>query len=196
MPHAILREIPSVLQSQRLILRCPQAGDGALVHLAIVESLVALRQFPASLPWAMREQSIESSEIFCRTAHADFLAGKGFAYLVLDKTDSKLIGCAGLHRPDWDMSQIEIGYWCRSSQTGHGYISEAVRTLTDIALHHLPITRVVLVTDEHNHPSMAVAHRTGFTLESTLPSVIPIPDSNLRTDIRRYSYVYHGGLPP
>ncbi|MFM2065214.1 MAG: hypothetical protein RLZZ584_123 [Pseudomonadota bacterium] len=48
--------------------RPPQAGDGVLVCAAVRESLVALREFPASLPWALAEPSGDASEVFCRPA--------------------------------------------------------------------------------------------------------------------------------
>ena len=33
------------------------------------------------------------------------------------------IGGTGLHRIDWAQRQFEIGYWCRSSRVGEGFVT-------------------------------------------------------------------------
>ncbi len=48
-----LPDLPDRLETDRLLIRCPQVGDGRQVHEAVVASLIALREFRASLPWAM-----------------------------------------------------------------------------------------------------------------------------------------------
>jgi hypothetical protein len=70
----ILLDLPASLQTERLMLRPPQSGDGLLLLEAVTESLPELRRFLASLPWVAGEQTLESSETFCRTAQANFIA--------------------------------------------------------------------------------------------------------------------------
>jgi hypothetical protein len=38
MSNPLLRDIPLQWETQRLLIRCPQPGDGAIVHAATVES--------------------------------------------------------------------------------------------------------------------------------------------------------------
>ncbi|MBI3229033.1 MAG: hypothetical protein HYZ45_02250 [Burkholderiales bacterium] len=61
MPNPILLNLPDHLETSRLHMRVPRAGDGAQVYAAVCESLPALRQFTASLPWVVGEQSEENS---------------------------------------------------------------------------------------------------------------------------------------
>ena len=63
-----LRDVPSTLHTPRLLMRCPQPGDGALVHAAVVDTLAALRQFPASLPWALPDDANLASSRVCERA--------------------------------------------------------------------------------------------------------------------------------
>ena len=55
-----LRDVPDSFDTERLTIRCPRAGEGPLLHEAVVASLDALREFPASLPWAMAEPTLET----------------------------------------------------------------------------------------------------------------------------------------
>lgn len=93
----ILRDIPDAFETERLIVCCPGAGDGAAVHATVVETLAELRARPASLPWAQAEPSIEASEEFCRHACADFLARRNLAMLLFEKAGGDLVGSSGLH---------------------------------------------------------------------------------------------------
>jgi len=57
---------------------------------------------------------------------------------------------------------LEIGYWLRTSQTGHGYMTAAVDALARVALALPGIERVALRHDAGNSRSAAVAERAGF----------------------------------
>ena len=104
-------------------LRLPRAGDGAMVHAAVAESITDLRRFLGAIPWVAEEPSEQASELFCRNGHANAAARKDFPFLLLDRASGAFVGVAGLHRPDWAVPKIEGGYWCRSSRTGHGLVS-------------------------------------------------------------------------
>lgn len=168
MQHQVLREVPAQLQSGRLLLRPPRPGDGAVLYEAVSESLPELRRFIASVPWVAAEQSVDASEIYCRTASANFLLRQDMPYLIFAKRSGQLIGSTGLHRPDWSVPKFEVGYWCRTSCTGQGYITEAVKILVAMAEGTLGAARLELITDEGNSRSRAVAQRADFQLEGIL----------------------------
>ena len=69
----ILIDLPDAIHNERLTIRAPRAGDGRKVFEATVESLEALREFPASLPWALEEPSIAASESFCRAVASNYI---------------------------------------------------------------------------------------------------------------------------
>jgi len=176
----ILLDLPLSIETTRLMLRPPRAGDGTALYEALTESLPALRKFLASLPWVAAEQTLESSEAFCRNAEANFLARKDLPFFVFEKKSGRLVAAAGLHRTVWQTPKTEVGYWCRTSASGNGFVTEAVNALVDYAFRHVNAVRVELITDEENAASRRVAERAGFALEGVLRHERRAPDSSLR----------------
>lgn len=180
MPNPLLLDLPASIESPRLLLRPPRSGDGAALHEAIVESLPELRRFLASLPWVAEEQTHDSAEIFCRNAESNFIARRDLPFLVFAKDSRRLIGACGLHRTAWDVPKTEVGYWVRSSESGKGYVTEAVKRLVAVAFTTLRAERIELITDAGNLASRRVAERCGFELEGILRSERRAPDGSLR----------------
>jgi len=192
MTDPILLDLPAQLLTARLLLRPPQAGDGPVLHEAVAESLPALREFLSSVPWVAEEPSVERSEVFCRNAHANFLARRDMPFLVFERQSHRLLGATGLHRPNWSLPKLEIGYWCRTSASGHGLAGEAVAALADYAFAHARVARLELITDEQNLRSRRIAERCGFRLEGVLVHDRRAPDGTLRNTCM---YARTAGLP-
>lgn len=152
-------------ESERLLIRVPRPGDGALFNEAVVESLEALKPWVA---WAAVPPALEASEFSCRQAYAKFLLGEDLRVFFISKDDGALVGGSGLHHPDWKLRQFEVGYWGRSRYGKKGLITEGVKALTDHAFEILRASRVYLTTDAANTASWRLAERAGFELEGTL----------------------------
>jgi RimJ/RimL family protein N-acetyltransferase len=180
MTDPLLIDLPVHIDTQRLILRPPRAGDGPMFHAAVVESLTELRRFLASLSWVAAQQSVEQAEAHCRNAQANFIARRDLPFLVLERSSGEMVGVAGLHRTEWSTPKTEVGYWGRASRSGHGFVTEAVEALVDYAFIHIQAVRVELITDEDNHASRRVAERCRFGLEGTLRSERRATDGSLR----------------
>ncbi len=163
--HPILLEFPYSFETERLTVRGPLPGDGEELHRAVVESQAELRQW---MPWAIDVPTAEEYEIRVRQGQLDFLARKDLWMMILLRGTRTIIGGTGLHRMDWEVPRFEIGYWARTSHTGKGYITEAVRSLVNFAFHDLSARRVEIRCDALNARSIAVAERLNFTLEGTL----------------------------
>ena len=176
----ILLNLPSSIETPRLTLRPPRTGDGPALHQALSESLPELRRFLASLPWVAAEQTLESAEMFCRNSEANFVSRKDLPFLVFEKRTGNLVASAGLHRTAWQTPKSEVGYWCRTSATRNGFVTEAVIALTEYAFQHIRAVRVELITDEENVASCRVAERAGFVLEGVLRNERRAPDASLR----------------
>jgi len=188
MPSPVLREVPLQFETERLLIRCPQPGDGRMVYASVVESLSALREFPASLPWAMAEPSVETSEQFCREAQANYLLRASLPMLLFIKGTNTLVGSSGLHDFDWSVPKCEIGYWGRSSFGRQGLITEAVKAITAFAFTQLGVRRVEALPDAENVPSCLVCERAGYALEGTLRNDRIAPGGTLR-NTRVYALV-------
>ncbi|MEP7330352.1 MAG: GNAT family N-acetyltransferase [Betaproteobacteria bacterium] len=180
MNDPLLIDLPTTIETRRLLMRPPQAGDGVLLHAAVVESLVELRRYLASLPWVAAEQTLGLSEAYCRNAQANFIARKDLPFLLLEKSTGLVVGATGLHRTEWATLRTEVGYWVRTSRARSGLMTEAVSALTDYAFAHLRAARVEIITDEDNVASRKVAERCHFVLEGTLRNERRAPDGTLR----------------
>jgi len=161
----ILREIPYRFESERLTIRGPLPGDGVRVRTAVVESQEALKKW---MPWAVSVPSEEEYEVIVRKGQIRFLSREDLWMMLLLKDTETVIGGSGLHRIDWSVPKLEIGYWVRTSYGRKGYVTEAVKAITQFAFRECEANRVEIRCDENNVRSAAVARRAGFTYEGTL----------------------------
>jgi len=172
--------VPESLETERLQLRPFRTTDAPQLHEALLESIAELRKHLWFLPWVSEEQTLQSAEVRCRRAEANFLVRGDLPYLAFTKSTGRLVASVGLHRTDWSLPKTEVGYWVRTSEAGKGYATEAVLELTNWALYGLRAKRVELVTDENNQGSRRLAERCGFALEGVLRSTMQSPDGQLR----------------
>lgn len=180
MSDPILLDLPLHIETPRLLLRVPQAGDGPAHLDAVSESLPELKLFLSFLPWVANEPTPESCEARCRTDQANFFARKNLVFLMFEKSSGQLLGSVGLYRTNWETPKTEVGYWCRTSRSGNGFAREAVAALTDYAFSHIHAVRVELITDSENSASRRVAERCGFSLEGILHNELRAPNNSLR----------------
>lgn len=179
----ILRDFPEQFETERLLIRAPQFGDGAEVNAAICESFHNLRPW---MPWAQTMPTLEESEEHVREGRAKFLARTDLLLHLYLKGTNTLVGSSGLHRIHWEVPKFEIGYWVRQRFEGQGYIREAVAGITQFAFETLGARRVEIRMDDRNVRSRRVAERLGFTLEGVLRHDLRAVDGELR-DTRVYA---------
>ena len=165
MKPPILRDFPDTFETERLLIRSPLPGDGPEEYAAVRESFEDLVPW---MPWPREHRTIEDSEAIVRRARARFLERTDLMLLLFLKGTRTLVGSSGLHRIDWAVPKFEIGYWCRTGFTGRGYITEAVRGISEFAFERLGARRVEIRCDSRNLPSARVAERAGFRLEGEL----------------------------
>lgn len=163
----ILLDVPESFETERLTIRGARLGDGPSVNAAIAETWDSLHQW---MDWARTMPSVEDSEERARISHAKFVAREDFGLRINLKGTETLVGMSGLHVRDWSIPAFEIGYWCRKSFEGKGYITEAVKGITRFGFELMKAERIVIRCDEQNMRSAAVARRAGFTLEGILRS--------------------------
>lgn len=176
-PDPLLLDFPDQFETERLLIRAPQPGDGPAVHDAILESLDNLKPW---MVWAQQAPSLEETESNIRQAAADFQARKDLRLLIFRKSDGLLVGSSGLHRIDWRVPKFEIGYWARRSLVGMGYVTESVCGIADFAFRELGAHRLEIRCDARNERSANVAERAGFTLEGRLRADTRDPRGILR----------------
>ena len=160
--HALLLDVPEVVEAERLTLRATRAGYGAALHAAIMESLDDLRLW---MPWAREPRTLETSEARCREATARWHSREELDFCFFSRGDGALVGTGGLHTIDWSLPRFEIGYWVRAGRRGQGLATEATRVLAGMAREALGAVRLEITSDARNAASRRVAEKAGFELE-------------------------------
>jgi RimJ/RimL family protein N-acetyltransferase len=177
MKSSILKDFPDRFETERLRSRCPLPGDGPELFAAIRESHDELKPW---MPWVESHKTTDNSEESARRGWVEFLERSDLRMHLFLKDSGTLVGSSGLHRIDWSVPKFEIGYWCRTRFAGQGYITEAVRGISDFAFDVLDANRLEIRCDSLNHRSVKVAKRAGFHLEGELRNAEVGPDGSLR----------------
>jgi RimJ/RimL family protein N-acetyltransferase len=178
----ILLDLPDQFETERLVLKAPQIGDGKMINEAIRESHPELKPW---LTWADPLPSPEKSEEMNRLSIAQYLRREVFRLNVHQKSDGLFIGVTSLHHINWSVPAFEIGYWVRTSLAGKGYARESVLGITDFAFSVLGAQRMEIRCDPSNDRSAAVARKSGYTFEGTIRH-----DMRERDDTLSSAYVF------
>ncbi len=170
-------DIPKSLESERLIIRMPTVDDAAEVCEAIAESQKELIHW---MSWADELPTLAEQEERFENVMARFERAEDLWLFLFAKDTGKFIGGSGLHNVDWSVPKFAIGYWIRTSCAGRGYMTEAVKAITDFAFSTLNAKRVEIRMDTRNARSVRVAERADFTLEGILHNERRAMDGSLR----------------
>ncbi len=185
--NPILLDVPLKLETERLILRAPlQTGDGIIVNQAIQDSFNELK---AWLPFAQKFPAVGETEVSLREAHIKFLERESFRFLIFDKDTNDFIGVVSLQGIDWDIPKCEIGYWINTKLSGNGYMTEAVRELTNFGLNHIKLKRIEIRCESTNLKSRSIPEKLGFEFEGTLRNDDLSADGSEITDTCLYSII-------
>jgi ribosomal-protein-serine acetyltransferase len=169
--------IPRQIESERLLLRCPQTSDGTAIHAAVLASWPELTVW---MEWANGEKpSIEETTRRQESKEAGFADRSDLTFGAFEKSTGEFVGMFSLFRFDWKVPSGEIGYWVATEKTGQGFATEATEALIELGF-LLGLVRVEIRCDAKNVRSRSVAERAGFVLEGILRSECRDPQGNLR----------------
>ncbi|MGH2369399.1 MAG: GNAT family N-acetyltransferase [Chloroflexota bacterium] len=170
--------VPERLAGPRVLLRVYDVADAPLVRAAVEQSREHLVPW---LPWAAKaHRTPEDSIDFCVRSRARWLLRAGINYGIFTRDGTAYLGGIGLQGIDWSVRRFEIGYWLRAGAEGHGYMTEAVRLLTQMVFQELGATRVEIRCEGRNARSRKVAERSGFVHEATLRRYGQATDGSLK----------------
>lgn len=85
------------------------------------------------------------------------------AYVLVRREDDLAVGAMGFHSAPDEDGRVEVGYDLVEDARGHGYATEALRTLSAWALAQDGVRTVTAVIDRDNVASQGVVTRAGFT---------------------------------
>jgi RimJ/RimL family protein N-acetyltransferase len=193
--HDVTRPLPDRIETERLILRRYSADDVAWFdtmalrnrqHLARYES----DNFVLSVNSPELAAIILQELIDCWDERSTFFLGAFLKPAPSGEQDLVSSTKAGAGVPmfvaqiyigpvNWDLPELEVGYFVDVAHEGHGYVTEALRATLDWIFAHLGAHRIRLECDDTNHRSAAVAERCGFTREAHLRENKLNPDGSI-----------------
>jgi len=161
---------PYRIETERLVIRCYDPADAALLKEAVDSSLEHLRPW---MPWAESEpQTLEEKTELMRYFRSSFDKGENFTYGIFRADETELLGGTGLHERIGP-GGLEIGYWIRASATRQGYITESTAALTRVGFEICDADRVEIRVEPGNDASMGIPRKLGFLEEATLRRRLP-----------------------
>jgi RimJ/RimL family protein N-acetyltransferase len=157
--------VPYEIRTPRLVLRCWQPNDAALLKEAIDASLEHLRPW---MPWAVFEPEPLNVKVErLRKFRGQFDLDQQYVYGIFNPDETLVLGSSGLHKRLED-SSLEIGYWIHAGWINQGYATETAAALTKAAFQFFRVQRVEIHCDAGNVRSAAVPRKLGYTLDATL----------------------------
>lgn len=151
---------PLTLETSRLLLRKPIAEDAELIFQQYAQDPEVTKY----MNW-QPHQSIEETREWVSRCISVWAEASAFPYVLICQEDAQLIGMVEIRINQF---KADIGYVLAKSRWGKGYMSEAVRALSDWALGKDEIYRVWAFCDIENSASARVMEKVGMHREGIL----------------------------
>ncbi|MEZ9072096.1 GNAT family N-acetyltransferase [Vibrio splendidus] len=165
------------MESERLKLTPPSLKYSEEMFEVINECKVEFSQF---LPWVSDSLTKDQLELNIQDATNNFANFIGeFWFNIIEKKTGAFIGAIGFMIRDDTVPYFEIGYWLKTSQTGFGYVSEAIRIVEEHAFIQKGAKRIEIRMAGSNLKSRAVAKRCGYQLEDRFANARCLPSGDL-----------------
>jgi len=147
------------IETERLILRQFTIDDAEELH-AICNQLYVLKWMP---DWKI---SLEERKEWIRWIEKQYSkATQKTARIMLAvtlKSNTKLIGMVGIGNKSEVNNEIEIAYFVSEEYIHNGYISEAVKAMTEWAFNNLKLDYLIAIVEPENILSQRVVEKCGF----------------------------------
>lgn len=165
---------PLSFKTDRLIARLPRREDAP----AVFDAYASDPQVTRYLTWKPYTE-IEPLAEFLETQAQQSINDESLqAYMICLKDSDSPIGSIGMH---FDQNRVMFGYVLGKAYWGHGYMTEALRTLLDWAMDQPEIFRAYAFCDVDNPASARVMEKAGMVREGVFrrfhiaPNISPEP---------------------
>ena len=151
------------LETRRLRLRPLELKDAPLIHKAassrdISDTMISI---PHPYPEGEAEQYVTKQISERKT-------GQAVAFIIQNKTNGSFYGLIEVRNINHKHSLAELSFWLKSNNWGHGYMSEAVRSVVQYAFKDLRLNRLYAYHMVRNPASGRVLEKNGFRQEGFL----------------------------
>jgi ribosomal-protein-serine acetyltransferase len=191
-------DFPMPIETPRLILIPPVLSNNNVQEYcnAVLESM---NEISLWLPWAKYPPSIEQAKTYIEACNKSWQVKDdnniGLPLWLVEKNSDRFIGNITIWNIAWEIPKFEFGYWIRTSETGKGYITEAVNALTRYSFLELGVNRIEIRSEKENLRAQQVPKKLFFNLDGIMPkNTLAVADGRL-TDVVLFSCTNLDHLP-
>lgn len=158
------QDIPTSIETERLVLRCYQAGDGLWYHAMSQKNKPHLARYESGNA-AMTINTEEEAELVVRDFAAAWTARTAFFMGAFRRDTQVFVAQIYIGIVDRDLPEFEIGFFADVEHQRQGYVTEAAKGALCFVFEHLGAHRLRLGCDDTNVSSRRVAERCGMVQE-------------------------------
>jgi len=149
---------PELIETERLLLTRPTIADAAAIfeRYASDPEVVRYVGFP-------RHLHVVDTAAFIRYCDGEWTRAPAGPLLVWSRADGRLLGGTGLGFESGGV--VSTGYVLARDAWGHGYATESLRAMIDLA-RSLSVPRLIARVHPEHRPSARVLEKCGFTLDA------------------------------
>ena len=162
--HELLHDIPTRIETERLILRPYHAGDGAWYHGMSQKNKAHLARYESGNA-VMTIKTVKEAESVVRDFAAAWATREAFILGAFRQDTQAFVAQIYIGVVNWDLPEFALGYFADVEHQRQGYVTEATKGALCFIFEHLGAHRVRLECDEGNLRSCRVAERCGMVEE-------------------------------
>ena len=145
-----------------IIIRPCQPEDAAVICEGVRESMEEMLKWA---PWCHPDYSMSDCTSWLSSRPQMWSEGIEYDFVIFDTKDNAFLGGCTLDQINRKHNFANLGYWVRSSRSGQGIATAAVRLISRFGLETLGFTRLEIVTAVPNKASQRVAEKVGAVRE-------------------------------
>ena len=113
--------------------------------------------FASDMPWVKEWDEPKQGAIFVRRCQAKWAAREDLSLALWERETGTFVGSSGLHRIDWSVPNVEIGYWIRTGFEGRGFVIQRVDSLRTLVVIKRPLV-IVFINGGKGGPHILPIH--------------------------------------
>jgi ribosomal-protein-serine acetyltransferase len=165
--HKLLLDIPTQLETERLVVRRYAEGDGRGLYV-LLERNDNRNKLAEHVDEATDVKTEVDAEIRIRQWHADWVARTRFVMGTFLKPSNEQVGQMWIEPKNWDVPSFELGWFLDSGFWDKGLATEAARGVIRFIFESLNAHKIIVLTRDNNERSYRLAERLGFAKEGHL----------------------------
>jgi RimJ/RimL family protein N-acetyltransferase len=184
--HKLPPDVPTRLDTERLIVRKYEEGDGQELFL-LLERNGNRELLGENVEEVASIKTEEEAEATVRKRSIEWINRDRFVMGIWLKNENKYVGQIWIEPKNWQVPSFEIGWFLDQGYQGRGFATEAVQCSLVFLFNDFKAHKAIAITRDTNLRSIRLIERLGFRGEGHLR------ESGIQ-DGKRYGLLYYGML--